>query len=145
MNDQVIGISACLLGYPCKYNGKHNLDFTSIEYIKGKKIIPVCPEVFGGLTTPRRPAEIQSDGKIRDNQYHDVTMYFDSGKQKTLEILQNNHCEKVILKEGSPSCGSHFIYDGTFTGRIIPGQGATCEYLIANGIEVIDLHQEGQL
>ena len=135
----IIGVSACLLGINCKYNGSHNLDPKVIDYIRGKEIVLICPEVFGGLGTPRIPCEIQKDGKIINKNGLDVTDNFKKGKEKTLELLTCNHCNKVILKDGSPSCGYTKIYDGTFTNKLIKGLGVTARYLIENKIDIIDL------
>ncbi|XFA99770.1 DUF523 domain-containing protein [Candidatus Izemoplasma sp. B36] len=135
----IIGVSACLLGINCKYNGSHNLDPKVIDYIRGKEIVLICPEVFGGLGTPRIPCEIQKDGKIINKIGLDVTENFKIGKEKTLELLKCNNCSKVILKDGSPSCGYTRIYDGTFTNKLIKGLGVTARYLIENKIDIIDL------
>ncbi|MBU1145080.1 MAG: DUF523 domain-containing protein [Firmicutes bacterium] len=144
--ERLIAVSACLLGYNCKYNGSNNLNFNVIEKTNGMKIIPICPEVFGGMPTPRIPSEISIDQeKVYSSVGEEVTFFFEQGKKRTLELLKEHHCTKVILKDGSPSCGYSYIYDGTFTGSRILGQGITCKYLLANGIEIIDLNQEGQL
>lgn len=144
--DQVIAVSACLLGYNCKYNGGNNLDTLLVKKLNGKKVIPICPEQLGGLSTPRIPSEIMSDGETVYNQAgQDTTLYFERGKQATLLILQQAHCRQAILKDGSPSCGYKTIYDGTFSGKKIPGEGMTCKYLKANGISIIDITEEGEL
>ncbi|XMB71894.1 DUF523 domain-containing protein [Mycoplasmatota bacterium WC30] len=135
----IIGVSACLLGINCKYNGSHNLNYAVIDYIKGKEVVLICPEVFGGLGTPRIPCEIQSDGRIINKIGNDVTENFKIGKEKTLELLKQNGCKKVILKDGSPSCGYLTIYDGNFTNKKIKGLGVTTKYLIKNNIDIIDL------
>ncbi|MBI9010438.1 MAG: DUF523 domain-containing protein [Tenericutes bacterium] len=135
----MIGVSACLLGINCKYNGSNNLNLDVVDYIKGKEVVLICPEVFGGLTTPRIPSEIQANGKILNEEGLDVTENFDKGKQITLELLKKNNCKYVILKDGSPSCGYRKIYDGSFTNKKIIGQGVTTGYLIKNEIDIIDL------
>ena len=135
----IIGVSACLLGINCKYNGSHNLNYEVIDYVKGKEVVLICPEVFGGLGTPRIPCEIQPDGKIINKVGTDVTENFKKGKEKTLELLKQNGCKKVILKDGSPSCGYLTIYDGNFTNKKIKGLGVTAKYLIKNNIDIIDL------
>jgi len=141
---KVLAVSACLLGCDCKYNGKNNLDSEVLKKIQGYKVIPVCPEVLGGMTTPRIPSEIQKDGKVLNQQGEDVTAFFERGKQATLAILKENDCEEIILKDGSPSCGFTRIYDGTFTHREIPGMGITAHYLTDNGIKIVEIHKMGQ-
>lgn len=144
--DHVIAVSACLLGYNCKYNGGNNLNPKLVKLLQGKKIIPICPEQLGGLSTPRIPSEIMSDGEtVYDKAGHDTTLFFERGKQATYMILEQNNCHQVILKDGSPSCGYKTIYDGTFTGRKIPGEGITCKYLKEKGIEILEVTEEGEL
>jgi uncharacterized protein YbbK (DUF523 family) len=139
MKKEIIGVSACLLGINCKYNGLSNLNFDVIDYIRGKEVVLICPEVFGGLSTPRIPSEIQPNGKIYNKEGLDVTENFNQGKRITLELLKKNKCKHVILKDGSPSCGYREIYDGNFTNKRIIGQGVTTGYLIENEIDIIDL------
>ncbi len=135
----IIGVSACLLGINCKYNGSHNLNQEVIDYIRGKEVVLICPEVFGGLETPRIPCEIQNDGSIINKNGLVVTDNFEKGKEITLELLKLNGCKKVILKDGSPSCGYLTIYDGTFSNKRIKGLGVTAKCLIKNNIDIIDL------
>lgn len=139
MKRDIIGVSACLLGINCKYNGKNNLNFDVLNYIQGKEVILICPEVFGGLETPRIPCEIQPDGSVMNKTGKDVTENFKKGKEITLDLLKKNNCNKVILKDGSPSCGYMHIYDGNFTNKRVLGQGVTTKYLIKNVIDIIDL------
>jgi len=144
--DHVIAVSACLLGYNCKYNGGNNLNPKLVKLLQGKKIIPICPEQLGGLSTPRIPSEIMSDGEtVYDSAGHDTTLFFERGKLATYMILEQNDCHQVILKDGSPSCGYKTIYDGTFTGTKIPGEGITCKYLREKGIEILEVTEEGEL
>ncbi len=140
MKREVIGVSACLLGINCKYNGLHNLNFNVLDYIRGKEIVLICPEVFGGLGTPRIPSEIQKDGRILNKAGIDVTLNFDKGKKYALELLKKSNCKQVILKDGSPSCGYKTIYDGTFNNEKINGLGVTAMYFKENDIEIIDLN-----
>lgn len=134
-----IGISACLLGIHCKYNGKHNLNLNVLDYIKGKELVLICPEAMGGLGTPRIPCEIQTDGRIVNRNHQDVTEQFILGKDMSLNKLRDNQCEQVILKDGSPSCGYKTIYDGSFTNRKIDGQGFTAKHLVKNHIKILDI------
>ncbi|QWB99684.1 DUF523 domain-containing protein [Mycoplasmatota bacterium] len=134
-----IGVSACLLGINCKYNGKDNLNLEVLRYIAGKEVVLICPEVMGGLSTPRIPCEIQANGKVLNQNNVDVTEAFNLGKHLSLTKLKENDCNQVILKDGSPSCGFLSIYDGSFTNKLIKGQGVTTKFLKDNHIQVIHL------
>lgn len=132
----MILVSACLLGINCKYSGDNNDNDRVKKYLEGKVFIPVCPEQLGGLSTPRPPAEINGDKVItKDNK--DVTTNFIKGAEETLKIAKLQGCKKAILKEGSPSCGSNFIYDGTFSGTKVEKMGVTASLLKSNQIEVV--------
>ena len=133
---EIILVSACLLGTNCKYNGKNNKNDKVLEYIKDKYVIPICPEVFGGLSTPRIPSEIK-DNIVINKEGKDVTKYFIDGANKTLEIAKILNVKKALLKQKSPSCGCGRIYDGTFTSNIIKGDGITTKILKENNIEII--------
>jgi uncharacterized protein YbbK (DUF523 family) len=134
-----IGVSACLLGVHCKYNGKHNLNLNVLNHIKGKEVILICPETMGGLSTPRIPSEIQADGRIVNKAHQDVTKQFILGRDLSLKKLKDNNCQKVILKDGSPSCGYKTIYDGRFANHKIDGQGFTTKHLVKNHIQILDI------
>ena len=133
---EIILVSACLLGYNCKYNGKNNKNEKVLEYIKDKYVIPICPEVFGNLSIPRMPAEIKNN-KVINKKGKDVTNNFIDGANKTLKIAKILNIKKAILKQKSPSCGSGKIYDGNFNNTIINGDGITTKILKENNIEVI--------
>lgn len=128
-------ISSCLLGKNCKYNAGNNLNKILLELSSEFEFIEVCPEVLGGLSTPRPPAEIQSE-KVITKYNDDVTQEFIKGANITLEIAKQYNCKIAILKESSPSCGSNYIYDGSFTSKKIKGMGITAKLLKENGIEV---------
>lgn len=133
-------VSACLAGCNCKYNGKDNTVDEIKEMVQKGEAITVCPEQLGGLPTPRNPSEIQViDGNIRvvNNIGEDVTEQFIKGALKTLEIARKVNPSKIILKSKSPSCGVGLIYDGTFTGTLINGNGITAQLLIDEGFSVI--------
>ena len=138
-------ISACLCGVNCKYNGLNNYNEKCNElFISGKAIL-VCPEQLGGLSTPRVPSELQDNtlniikknGKILNKDGEDVTENLLKGAREVATIAKKLNIKKAILKEGSPSCGVNYIYDGTFTGNKIKGNGITTELLKALDIEVI--------
>lgn len=137
-------ISACLCGVNCKYNGENNLSDRCMKLFREGKAVLVCPEQLGGLPTPRNPVElnnvasevIEGNGKALSNQGEDVTKQFLNGAYETLKIARELGVTKAILKEGSPSCGANFVYDGTFTGNRIEGKGITTQILENEGITV---------
>lgn len=133
----MILVSACLAGVPCRYNGENKLNKDVRQLVKDGEAIFVCPEQLGGLTTPRLPAEI-INGRVVDKAGKDVTMEFRKGAEIVLELARNYKCKKAILKARSPSCGKGEIYDGSFTGTLIEGNGITADVLLRNGIKVID-------
>ena len=134
----VIGVSACLLGENCKYSGGNNYSEKVIEYIKGPEVVSICPEVLGGLPIPRDPAEIV-DGVVKHKDGSSVDKEFRDGAKKALEILKDKGAELVILQSRRPSCGVDSIYDGTFSGKLIPGNGVFVELLKSEGLKVIDV------
>ena len=128
-------VSSCLLGNNTKYNGKNNYN-SNIELLKKKYIIiPICPEVMGGLSIPRDPSEIVGD-RVITKVGNDVTDNFNLGKNKVIDILNENDIKFCILKDGSPSCGVNYIYDGTFTGNKIKGMGITTRELNKRNIKI---------
>jgi Uncharacterized conserved protein len=127
-------ISACLLGVPCRYDGKSK-DTGLEEQYPQLTFVEICPEVMGGLSTPRRPAEISGD-RVVTIDGDDVTREFANGAQKTLEVARANDCAVAILKARSPSCGSGLAYDGTFSGKLVTGDGVLTALLKENGIAV---------
>jgi len=135
-----IAVSACLLGDNCKYNGGHNFSEKVAKFVQGHEVIPVCPEVMGGLPTPRESSEIV-DGVVRHKDGTSVDEEFRRGAEIALEKVLENGVELVILQSRSPSCGVKQIYDGTFSGKLIPGQGVFAKLLTENGIEVIDVSE----
>ncbi|MBQ3889779.1 MAG: DUF523 domain-containing protein, partial [Lachnospiraceae bacterium] len=108
------------------------------EYVKGHEVIPVCPEVFGGLPTPREPSEIV-DGIVRHKDGSSVDKEFRKGAEAAFKIIKEKEVELVILQSRSPSCGVNTIYDGSFSGKIIKGHGIFAEILLKNGIKIIDV------
>jgi len=131
----VILCSACLLGEKCRYDGQSKADEKVLILSKKVDFVPVCPEVLGGLSTPREKSERKGD-KVFSQSGKDVTREFQKGAEETLKIARENKIRKAILKQRSPSCGSGQTYDGTFSGKIIKGDGMTAELLKRNGIEV---------
>lgn len=138
-------ISACLLGVRCRYDGGHSRNETAMNQKKTYQLIPVCPEESGGLLTPRPPAEIVGgdgdavlDGtaKVMTANGTDVTAAYLKGAYHALEVAQSHGATHVILKARSPSCGCGAIYDGTFSGTLISGDGVTTALLKRHGIAV---------
>ena len=130
-------VSACLLGENCKYNGKNNYSERVVKYLEGHEVIPVCPEVLGGLPTPRDPSEIV-DGVVTNCKGVNVDMQFWKGAKEAFRIAEENSIDLAILQSRSPSCGVRQIYDGSFTGKLIPGQGVFAQVLEKNGFRVMD-------
>ena len=133
-----IAVSACLLGENCKYNGGNNYSEKVASFIAGQEVIAICPEVLGGLTIPREPAEIV-DGIVSHKDGTSVDKEFRTGAQKALEIVMDNQVDLVVLQSRSPSCGVDTIYDGSFSGKLIEGQGVFASLLRQNNIEMIDV------
>ena len=128
-------ISACLVGDNVKYNGGNNLSPKLDALLEKYELIPFCPEVEGGLSTPRSPAERIGE-RVINQDGEDVTDNYLKGTELAFNICLFLKIKKVILKERSPSCGSKAIYDGSFSHKEIPGMGVTAEYLKKKGIEV---------
>ncbi len=137
MKKEKILVSACLLGTNCKYDGKNNINEKVIEYLKDKEVIPVCPEILGGLSTPRQPAEVFNN-KVITKDGKDVTKKYIKGAEETLYIAKLLNIKKAILKSNSPSCGNYKIYDGTFRHNLIDKAGITSELLMNNNIEILN-------
>lgn len=139
-------VSRCLLGEPCRYDGQSK-PVPALKQLEeqGHVLIPVCPEVLGGLPTPRPPAELQPDGRVVNRAGTDVTAEYTAGAQRALEIAQARGCTAAVLKEKSPSCGNGQVYDGSFTGTLIPGQGVAARLLTRQGIRVLGESQLDEL
>ena len=132
----MIIVSACLLGENCKYSGGNNYNEDVIRYLAGKDYLPVCPEIAGGLSSPRPPAEI-INRRVVDKEGKDITSAFLKGAETTLSLAKRHKASLCILKANSPSCGCGKIYDGSFCGKKIPGNGLTAAILLENGFEII--------
>ena len=133
-----IGVSACLLGDNCKYNGGNNYSEKVIRFTEGHEVIHVCPEVLGGLPVPREPSEIVN-GVVCHKDGISVDEEFRRGAELALEIVKKQNADLVILQSRSPSCGVNSIYDGTFGGKTIAGQGVFAKMLEENGIKIMDV------
>lgn len=145
----MIIVSSCLAGMKVRYNGTDCLDTSLQKLLDNNKAVAVCPELLGGFSTPREPAEIIGGGedvlegtaRVMDRSGNDVTEMYLKGAYETLEKAREIGATTVVLKENSPSCGSAMIYNGQFAGVKIPGQGVTSALLRRNGIEVISEQQ----
>ena len=140
-------VSACLVGINCMWNGKSKPCQEVIDLVRQGKAIPVCPEQLGGLKTPRTPQEIQNGTgedvlsekcKVVNKNGKDVTKQFIKGAKETLRIAKLTGAEEFIAKSKSPSCGCGLTYDGTFSGKLIKGDGVATAFLKKNGIRVIN-------
>ncbi|WP_439946101.1 DUF523 domain-containing protein [Streptomyces sp. BBFR109] len=138
-------VSACLRGVPCRFDGRHKVTPESAEAVAGRTVVPFCPEVAGGLPTPRRPAELVGgdgqdvlDGTARvvDDTGRDVTAEFLAGARRALEAARRTGCTEALLMPRSPSCGRGEVYDGSFTGALTRGDGVTAALLERHGITV---------
>jgi uncharacterized protein YbbK (DUF523 family) len=130
-------VSACLAGCKCRYDGKDNLCPKVKQLVEEGRAVTVCPEVMGGLPTPRIPSE-RKDGKIVNSIGEDNTKYFELGVEKSIEIVKEHNIKKAILKAKSPSCGNKYIYDGTFSKTLIEGKGLLAEKLSEIDVEIYD-------
>lgn len=135
-----IAVSACLLGENCKYNGGNNFNEKLAKFLEGHEVVGVCPEVLGGLPTPRLTSEIV-DVVVRHKDGTSVDKEFRKGAEESLKIVKDMGAELVILQSRSPSCGVGTIYDGTFSKTLIPGDGIFVQLLKENGIRVMDVKE----
>ncbi|QFI53249.1 DUF523 domain-containing protein [Aeromonas simiae] len=139
-------ISACLLGMPVRYDGRSKGILSDWLHQLGAKghLLPFCPEVAGGLATPRPPAERRGEQVVTEAG-EDVTAAFERGAALALALCQREGITIALLKEGSPSCGSGRIYSGRFDGIKVPGEGKTAQLLRRHGITVFSEDQLGEL
>ena len=140
----VILVSSCLLGCACRYKGDDCKNEKILELAKEHILLGVCPEQMGGLETPRDPSEIVGD-KVLSCAGRDVTAQYQKGAEAALYLAKLNHVDFAILKAKSPSCGKGLIYDGTFTGNKVPGNGVTVSLLLENDIPVYTEDELAQL
>ena len=137
-------VSACLLGENCKYSGGNNFNPKVVALKEYFDLVPICPECFGGLPIPRVPSEIMGD-RVLSKDGEDLTDNFLSGAEQTLYIAKECNAPAAMLKEKSPSCGFGKIYDGTFSGTVIDGDGVTAALLHANDIAIFGESQTEKL
>ena len=131
-------VSACLLGENCKYSGGNNYHKALVNFLQGKEVISVCPEVLGGLPIPRACAEIK-DGRVINADQEDVSAQFQSGALQGLQIAKQEQIDVAIMQSRSPSCGMGKRYSGNFDGTLIPGNGVFVDLLLQHKIPVYDV------
>jgi uncharacterized protein YbbK (DUF523 family) len=130
-------VSACLLGVACNYRGEGSAHPDVLALGARARLIPICPEVAGGLPTPRPAAERLRDGRVRTAAGDDVTWLYDRGAAHAVAVARAAGVTRAVLKARSPSCGSGQIYDGSHQRRLRVGDGVTSEALRAAGVEVV--------
>ena len=128
-------VSACLLGCACRYDGGSKPCEAVLALARQHELVPVCPEQLGGLPTPRPAAEIQGD-RVVNCQGRDVTKEYQKGAQEALRLFRTLQCDLAVLKARSPSCGCGQVYDGSFSGTLVPGDGITARLFKVQGIPV---------
>ena len=137
-------VSACLLGCRCRYDGAARAHPLMEVLARRHTLVPVCPEQLGGLPTPRPPAE-RTGERVRTRTGEDVTEQYRRGAEEALALCRRLECRAALLKERSPSCGRGQVYDGTFSGTLVPGDGVTAALLLEAGIPVYGESQIGEL
>ena len=133
-------VSACLLGENCKYNGGNNYNAAVAEYVKDKEILPICPEMMAGMGCPRIPIEIVG-GVLMDRNGNNVDAVMRSAVALAMERIRKEEIHCAILQSRSPTCGVNQIYDGSFSGKLIPGSGVLAQALKEEGYRVIDAEE----
>lgn len=131
-------VSACLMGSRVRYDGRDKLLASALlaRWAEEGRLVTFCPEVAAGLAVPRAPAEIQADGRVVDADGADVTAAFEDGARQALALARAEGCRFALLTDGSPSCGSSFVYDGSFSGTRASGMGVTAALLERHGVRV---------
>ena len=131
-------VSGCLLGENCKYNGGNNYNPRVVEFLKGKEVISICPEIMAGMGCPRNPIEIV-DGVLTDCHGKNVDSLIRKSVMEIMERIRDEEIQCAVLQSRSPTCGVNQVYDGTFSGKLIPGSGVFAKSLIDAGYLVIDV------
>ena len=131
-------VSGCLLGENCKYNGGNNYNPRVVEFLKGKEVISICPEIMAGMGCPRNPIEIV-DGVLTDCHGKNVDSLIRKSVMEIMERIRDEEIQCAVLQSRSPTCGVNQVYDGTFSGKLIPGSGIFAKSLMDAGYLVIDV------
>ena len=137
MNEPKILVSACLLGENCKYNGGNNFAPAVAEFLKGREVLAVCPEMMAGMGCPRTPIEIVN-GVLMDRDGNNVDQAMRKAVARAMDAIRSENIQCAILQSRSPTCGVNQVYDGTFSGRLIPGSGIFAQALKDAGYQVLD-------
>ena len=140
--DMKILVSACLLGENCKYNGGHNYSPAVAEFVEGKEVLPVCPEMRAGMGCPRIPIEI-ANGVLIDRNGKNVDAPMRAAIAQIMDEIRDEDIQCAVLKSRSPTCGVLQVYDGTFTGKLVRGSGLFAQALKDAGYPVIDSEEIG--
>ncbi len=130
-------VSGCLLGENCKYNGGNNYNPRVVEFLKGKEVISICPEIMAGMGCPRNPIEIV-DGVLTDCHGKNVDSLIRKSVMEIMDRIRDEEIQCAVLQSRSPTCGVNQVYDGTFSGKLIPGSGVFAKSLMDAGYLVID-------
>ena len=130
-------VSGCLLGENCKYNGGNNYNPRVVEFLKDKEVISICPEMMAGMGCPRNPIEIV-DGVLTDCHGKNVDALIRKSVMEIMERIRDEEIQCAVLQSRSPTCGVNQVYDGTFSGKLIPGSGVFAKSLMDAGYLVID-------
>ena len=131
-------VSGCLLGENCKYNGGNNYNPRIVEFLKDKEVISICPEMMAGMGCPRNPIEIV-DGVLTDCHGKNVDSLIRKSVMEIMERIRDEEIQCAVLQSRSPTCGVNQVYDGTFSGKLIPGSGIFAKSLMDAGYLVIDV------
>ncbi len=138
---EMVVVSACLAGAACRFDGRTTPHPAVLELVRLGRALPVCPEQLGGRPTPRKPNEIV-EGRVVEQGGADLTEPFERGAAEALRLARLAGCRAAVLKVRSPSCGYEEIYDGTFSGRLVPGHGVFAALLLKHGLTVAGLDAE---
>ena len=130
-------VSACLLGENCKYNGGNNYNTAVAEFVKGKEVLTICPEIMAGMGCPRTPIEIV-DGVLMDRNGNNVDVAMREAVAKAMKLIRKEDIKCAVLQSRSPTCGVNQVYDGSFSGKLIDGSGVFVQALKNAGYQVID-------
>ena len=136
-------VSACLLGENCKYNGGNNYNGAVAEFVRGKEILSICPELMAGMGCPRTPIEIV-DGVLMDRDGKNVDTAMRAAVETAMKQLSSEEIQCAVLQSRSPTCGVNQVYDGSFSGKLIPGAGIFAQALKEAGYRVIDAEDVGR-
>ena len=137
MKEPKILVSACLLGENCKYNGGNNFAPAVAEFLKGREVLTICPEMMAGMGCPRTPIEIV-DGVLMDRDGNNVDEAMRKAVAQAMEVIRKENIQCAILQSRSPTCGVNQVYDGTFSGKLISGSGIFAQALKDAGYQVLD-------